>query len=162
MSWTKRELIDEAFREIGLASYVFDLDPEERQTALRRLDTMMATWEVRGIRVGYNFPATPKASDLDDDSGLPDRASETVYLNLAVRIAPGFGRPVLPDTKTSARTGYDALLFAAAQPREQQLPDRLPRGAGNKPTRINRPFFPQPDTSPMQVTAGGDLDIVQG
>lgn len=158
--WTKRELLLEAFAEIGLASYDFDLQPDEVQTALRRLDTMMATWEAKGVRVGYSFPATPGDSDPDDISGLPDMAVETVYLNLAVRLGPGFGKVISPDTKAAARSGYDALLTAAAFPIEQQFPNTMPRGAGNKPWRYQRPFMPNPDLDPLRIAQGGDLNIL--
>src|SRR5437868_8121035 len=64
MGWTKEQLIDEAFAELRLAGYTFDIAPEEKQTALRRMDTMMATWEGRGIRVGYPLPSSPDGSDI--------------------------------------------------------------------------------------------------
>jgi hypothetical protein len=44
VAWTKREFVVQAFSEIGLASYVYDLQPEQLQTALNRLDSMLATW----------------------------------------------------------------------------------------------------------------------
>lgn len=161
MGWTKRQLIDEAFAELAIASYVFDLDPEEQQTALRRLDTMMASWDGRGIHVGYALPSGPSGSDLDDESGIPDSAAETVYLNLAIRLAPGFGKLVKPETKKSARDGYDQLLWASVYPQQQQLPHTMPRGAGNKTWRTTAdPFFSVPDTDPLQITQGGDLDIL--
>lgn len=162
MTWTKRQLVDEAFAELALAGYTFDITPEEQQTALRRLDTMMATWEGRGVRVGYAFPSSPDTSDLDTDSGLPDRAVETVYLHLAIRIATGFGKMLPSATRKAASEGYEALLWAGAQPQQQQLPNTMPRGAGNKPWRtVNQPFFPTPSDDPLQVGRGGDLDILQ-
>lgn len=158
--WTKRQLIDEAYSELALAGYVFDISPEEQQTALHRLDTMMATWEAKGIRVGYAFPAGPDDSDLDQASGLPDSAVETVYLNLAIRRAPGMGKQISSDTRRAARDGYDTLLWAAARPQEQQLPNTLPRGAGNKPWRVTtQPFFPTPCNDPLSLTQGGDLNF---
>lgn len=161
MSWTKRQLAADALGAIGIADYEFDVTPEEQLMTVRRLDVMMATWEARGVRVGYLFPATADGSDPDDDSGLPDSAVETVFLNLAIRVAPSFGKTVSAELKTSARDGWDLLLVAAAQPIQQQLPSTLSRGAGNKPWRAqNQPFFPQPDTDPMQVGPGGDLDIL--
>jgi hypothetical protein len=102
MGWTKRQLIDEAFSELSLQGYEFDITPEEQQTALRRLDTMLATWDGLGIRVGYLLPSSPDDSDPDSDSGLPDYAVETVYLHLAMRIAAGFGKQLSADTKRSA------------------------------------------------------------
>jgi hypothetical protein len=160
MAYTKRQIVEQAFEELALAGYVFDLSPEELQAGLRRLDTMMATWEGKGVRVGYPIPGSPDESDLDQSSGLPDGAVEAVYLNLAVRLAASFGKVLSPETKRVAREAYDTLLWPAAQPIEQQLPNTLPRGTGNKPWRTNNaPFFPRPDNSPLGITQGGDLSI---
>ena len=154
MAWTKAQIIDEAFSELALGS-TFDMEPEERETALRRLDTMMATWEAKGVRVGYNGPGL-----LASDSGIPLSAVETVYLNLAVRIAGGFGKQVSALTLTTARAGYDTLLIAAAMPPEQQLPS-MPRGAGQRvgTYSLGGSFSPAPDQNPLQTTPGGDLHI---
>jgi hypothetical protein len=161
VSWTKRELIAEAFAELALGSD-FDITPEEQLSALRRLDTMMGVWDGKGIRLGYPLPASPADSDPDQDSGLPDTALEPVYLNLALRLAPGFGKVVSVDTRRNASDGYDRLLIAAAQPLPPQQPNTMPRGAGNKPWRpLSSPFFPQPADSPLQVTSGGDLNITE-
>lgn len=159
--WTKRQLIDEAYGELAMQGYVFDISPEEQQTALRRMDTMMATWEAKGIRVGYAFPSSPTDSDLDTPSGLPDSAVETTYLNLAIRLAAGLGKQLQASTRKAASDGYDTLLWAAAAPQQQQLPNTLPRGAGNKPWRtVDQPFFPSPDTNPLRISQGDDLDIL--
>jgi hypothetical protein len=160
MSWTKEQLIDEAFAELRLAGYTFDITPEEKQTALRRMDTMMATWEAKGVRVGYPLPSSPDDSNISDDSGLPDSATEAVFLNLAKRLAPGFGKQLSAQTLSAARDAYDTLLWAAARPPQQQLPSTTPRGAGNRPWRnAVSPFFPVPETDPLTLSAGGDLDI---
>lgn len=159
--WTKRQLVEEAYAEIGIAAYVFDLESDELQTGLRRLDSMMATWEAKGVRIGYAMPSGPTTSSLDDASGIPDAANETVVAHLAIRLAPGFGKQVSPDTRKTARDGYDTLLWAAARPIEQQLPSTLPRGAGQKPWRTtDDPFFPPPEDSPLGIAPGGDLDIL--
>lgn len=161
MAWTKRQLCADALGEIGIADYEFDVTPDEQAMVLRRLDAMMATWEARTVRVGYLFPSSADGSDPDDDSGLPDSAVETVFLNLAIRVAPSFGKTVSAETKKSARDGWDLLLIRGAQPIPQQLPSTLPRGAGQKSWRAqNQPFFPQPCTDPLVVAPGGDLDIL--
>jgi hypothetical protein len=64
MSWTKRQLIEQAFAELALAGYDFDLSPEEMQGALVRLDSMIATWTSRGVRLSYAMPANPSDSDI--------------------------------------------------------------------------------------------------
>lgn len=161
MGWTKRQMINEAYGELALQGYEFDLSPEEVQTALRRMDTMVATWEAKGVRIGYAFPSSPADSDPDADSGIPDSAVEAVYMNLAVRLAASNGKQLQGATSRTARQAYDTLLWAAAQPIQQQLPSTLPRGAGNRIWRSEQsPFFPAPCDSPLAIEQGGDLQIL--
>jgi hypothetical protein len=82
MSYTKRQFVDAAFEEIGLASYVFDLTTEELASALRRLDAMMAQWNAKGIRLGYPLPTLAANSSLFSNSEVPDAANEAIILNL--------------------------------------------------------------------------------
>jgi len=42
MGYSKRHFVAAAFDEIGLASYVVDLQPEQPQSAMRRIDARMA------------------------------------------------------------------------------------------------------------------------
>lgn len=158
MSWTKKQFIVQAFDELGIAGYVYDLQPEQLQTALRRLDSMMATWNALGIRIGYPLPDSPGESDLDAATSVPDKANEAVYTNLAIRLAPGMGKTVSIDTKLAAKAAYTNLLIAGAQLIEMELPGTLPLGAGNKPNQLgNRnPFTLQPN-DPLQ--AGNDSHL---
>ena len=71
MGYTKRQFVTSAFEEIGLADYVFDLQPEQLEAALRRLDSMMAEWNAMGIRLGYSMPSSPQDSDLDEQTNVP-------------------------------------------------------------------------------------------
>ena len=143
MGWTKRQFVTAAFEEIGLAAYVYDLLPEQLESAMRRMDAMMATWNGKGIRVGYPLPSNPQDSTLDQETNVPDSANEAVITNTAVRIAPGYGKTVSPDTKSIARQAYEVLLSRAAMPQEVQLPSTLPRGAGNRTIDID-PYMPEP------------------
>ena len=102
MGYSKRQFVAAAFEEIGLASYAFDLQPQQFESALRRLDAMMASWNALGIRLGYPLPSSPQFSDLDAQSEVPDSANEAIITNLAVKIAPGYGKQVMPDTKATA------------------------------------------------------------
>lgn len=160
--WTKRNLVDKAFSAITLAGYTFDMTPEEQQDALSSLDSMMAEWEYKGIRIGYAMPANPEDSDIDSPSGIPDYAVKTTYLQLAILIAPNFGKELRPTTLISARQGFDQLLNRAAYPTQQQMPDTLPRGAGNRRFGIEGyPFFQSPSRDQLLVGPGGDLDILE-
>ena len=145
MGWTKREFVTQAFDEIGLASYAFDLTPDQMQSALRRLDTMIAAWNALGIRLGYPLPSNPQDSDLDEQTNVTDSSNEAIYTNLAIKLAPSYGKQVMPDTKMTAKESYNTLLSRAAMPIEQQLPGTMPSGAGNKPWRnYDTPFLRRP------------------
>lgn len=163
MGWKKSDIVKEAFAELGMADYDFDIQPEESMTALRRMDAMMATWAGKGIILGYPLPGSPAGSNIDQESGLPDAAVETVVANLAVRIAPGFNKQINPATVATAKQGYLGFLTALAIPRELQFPNTLPLGQGNRPwLDIGRPYFPTPNTDPAQFDAGGNLDFLGG
>lgn len=146
MGWTKKQIAEAAFEELALAGYTFDLDADEREGALRKLDTMMATWSGAGIAIGYLLPSSPDDSNIDDAAGIPDTAVEAVYMNLAVKLAASRGKALTVETKVAAKRGYDALLARAVapQPNSAQMPSTMPRGAGNKPWRSHTPFFPTP------------------
>jgi len=160
VSWTKREVVTNAFEEIGLANYVFDLQPEQLQAGLRRLDNMMATWNSRGLRLGYPLPDSPGGSDLDEETGVTDEAIEAMVANLAIRIAPLFGKTVSPDTKSAARGAYMALLNRRTNTLEKRIDaNAIPAGQGTKYWRFNSdPFLSKTERG---ITTGPDdiLDL---
>lgn len=142
MSWTKRQFVTTAFSEIGLAEYNFDLQPEQLESGLRKLDAMMAQWQAGGIKLGY---AVSVDLDLDEDSRVSDFANEAIYLNLALRLAGEFGKAVSMELKQNAKDAKDALLRSLVIVPEMRLPTSLPSGAGLKyygnfiyPTKDNR------------------------
>lgn len=152
MSYTKRQLVLAAMGEIGLSSYSFDLSADQIEQALLRLDAMIGEWGARGIRLGYPIPSSPEKSDSYQETNLPDSAWDAVITNLAVRIAPSYGKQVSPDTKATARETYNTLLARAAMPAEIQL-GPLPAGAGHK--EVDEPFLaPATDTLDAGPDAG--------
>lgn len=144
MGWTKRQFIAKAFEEIGLGGYDFDINPSQTESAVRRLDGMIAAWNGIGIRLGYPIPGSPENSNIDAESGVPDSANEAIYTNLALKLAPTIGRTPSMETKSTARSSYKILLQRAAQPKEKQFPGTLPLGAGNKSSYTNRNYMPKP------------------
>lgn len=132
MSWTKRQFIEQAFDELGLASYDFDLQPEQLNSALIKLDAMMATWNALAIKI--NYPLFVE-SDMDDDTGVLDAANEAIYLNLALRLAGSLGKALTQDQKQNAKEAKDALMLSTLNVQKINLPSSLPIGAGNKTLR---------------------------
>ena len=153
MSWTKRQFITAAFEEIGLAGYIFDLQPGQLESAMRRLDSMMATWNAMGLRLGYPIPSGPTSGDLDEDTHVPDSANEAILTNLAIRLASSFGKTVSPDVKIAASSALKALQTRLVSPVEMQLPGSLPAGAGHKGGTLT------PPTDDIEIGPGGTLEF---
>ncbi len=141
--YTKRQFIEAALEELGLASYAFDMQPQQMISAGRRLDAMAGEWNGKGIRLGYPI-SNPTTIDLNEQTNVPDSANEAIITNLAIRLAPSFGRQVMPGTMATAKQAYNTVLSRSALPPEQQLPS-MPAGAGQKPWRIGNPFTPEPE-----------------
>lgn len=148
MSWTKRQYITEALEELGLASYVFDMQPEELQSGLRKLDALIAQWNTKGLRLRYPIPSTVAESDLDTDTGIPDLATEAVVCNLALRIAPSYGKTPSPQLMLAAKWALNSVMAVYAQPIDiDTIRSQAFIGAGDKPwrgvepiTEINNPI----------------------
>lgn len=155
MSWSKRLLVQKAYSDLGLASYEFDLSPEEMQDAILTMDAMLATWETYGIRIGYQATVDPEDADPDQPSGVPDWANEAIYKNLAIRQAASFGKAVPSSLAVAAKAAYDGMLgLIAANPPQMQFRGNLPIGAGWKRSNLNQgPFMPAPQD---YLTTGPD------
>lgn len=153
---TKREIVGSAFAELGIGNWEFDLQPDEIQDAVNRLDAMMARWSSEGVRIGYNGTS----NDPDTDSGVPDVALEAIRCNLALRLSPSFGRQVNPMTSMLAAEGYSYLVAYFMTVPQRPYPSTLPLGSGNRLATIGGriTFFPQ---QPQQVAVGPDslLDL---
>lgn len=150
--YTKRLIITEAFAELRLAGYVFDLTAEELQGAARRLEVMIAAWAGDGIDLGYVHAADAQAIDLDAQSGVALRWIRAVVCWLAMDIAANYGKQVHSQTIRSATDGMSAMLSLAAFP-PTQSPKMLPRGAGNRYSEGE--FFSPPNLSSIESADGG-------
>jgi len=156
MSYTKLQLINEAFDVVGLSSFVFDLTPSDLQSAARKLDSMMSSWDSLGIHIGYPVSTNPQNISTSDESNAPSLAVQAIVYNLGIRIAPSFGKQLSQDVKQVARESYLELLRRYSQVKEMQLPI-MPIGAGSK--NIDYPFTQQPVNS-VDVDGSAELDLI--
>jgi len=142
MGWTKQQLVEQAFEEIGMASYVFDLQVEQLQSAMYKLDAMMAEWHAFGVRLGYPISSSQSDASLSTDTSVKNSALQAIRTNLAILLAPSYGKTVSVETKIAAKNSYNTLLRIAARPIEMQFPSTTPLGAGAK--SYDQPFMPIP------------------
>lgn len=125
---TKLDIIRLAYAECGKADYEFDLQPEDLQSALMLLDSMLAMWSgTQGIRIGY--AGGEGDGSLDVRAEVPMWAAEALYLNLALRLAPGFGKTLSPLTLVNAKAALDAVRVRTSVPLPRKLSGYA--GAGN-------------------------------
>lgn len=157
MSWTKRDIVRQAYEDIGVASYAFDISPEMETAAVRRLDAMMAQWDAKGIRLGYPVSNTSDGSSVEQDSNLPSWAIEAVCSNLAMRVGGTIGKQITPVLSKVAHEGWLQVVTQCARPRERRL-DVMPAGAGNKTTQSQYFIMPEADDS-LQSSGDGTLEL---
>ena len=136
-SWTKRQIINKAFAEIGLASYAFDISPDELQDALCVLDAMMAEWTVKGVVFDpvYPNPVDIGGGDIDAETNAPPQANAAMYKNLGIQLAPGFGKTPSNQTIVGAKSGFSLLAQAITVPCIRMT--GMIRGAG-----VKTPLYP--------------------
>ena len=157
MAKTKGEVVRTALAHLGLVDYEFDIIPEELAAGVDFLNTMMSFWSSKNLKVPYNFEG-----ETEDDSGLPATAIEAVVTNLAIRLAPTYGKQVPLDVRTTAKQGLNTLYSESAKPIEQQL-STVPSGAGHKFFSTYK-FFTPTDKYPWEIEAlddfsGGEPDF---
>lgn len=155
MSWTKRQFVMQALEEIGYG-YTYQLQPDQLQSALRKLDGMMAQWNANGLRLGYPTPSTPEDSSLDDESNVPDAANEAIYLGLALRLAPSFGKQITIEVKQFANEAKKNLYNFISKVPEIQ-PSVIPSGAGYKATNKSGYAYTVEPTDNLRVNNDGEL-----
>ncbi len=152
MSKTRRQVVTRAFKKLGISNE-FDVSPDELTGAVEELNSLMATWSGRNLRVGYS-PGT----GLDDETGIVDVADDAVAFNLAIRLAPDVGKVPHPDLKVDARRAYLALLTQRVRLMPVQLPAEMPAGAGNR--RYSDRVFVASPSDPVETGSGGTIDGV--
>jgi hypothetical protein len=157
MAKTKSEVVRTALAHLGIADYDFDIIPEELATGVDFLNLMMSFWSSKNLKVPYNFEG-----ETEDDSGIPEMALEAVTTNLALRLAPTYGKQVSMDVRTLAKQGLNALYGDSAKPLNMQLPN-MPRGAGYKTIWQSR-FVPRENRFPWVIDdqtdySGGESDF---
>jgi hypothetical protein len=132
VGYSKRQFAEKALLKIGIASYVFDLQPEQIEDAVWALDSMLAMWNGKGIHVGYPLPSSPEFSDINAETNVPDWVNEAIIYNLAVRIASEYGKTLPMEVYMLAKEAYSVVLNRSAKPKTMQFPSNMPAGAGNK------------------------------
>lgn len=135
MSFTNSDFLLGVLQELAVLGEG-DTAPSAAQgpSALKRLNNMMFEWDGLGIPLEYSAQ-----TNLTDDCPLDESIRQTVAANLAVRLAPMYGKTVSPVTAALATTGFDRLARdAALAAQATQKMDNLPRDSARLNWRGSR------------------------
>lgn len=98
----------------------------EAEDGLTALNDMMNEWNVDGINIGYET-----LDDSDDELSVKLGSLGAIKANLAVYIAPEYGRVVTEALQKRADRSKKSLR-ASIPINRSEFPDTLPIGSGNE------------------------------
>ena len=142
MAETASTVIRDALQEILVQAAEQPITAAEGQGAMRLLTRMMAAWVSDGVDLSF----TPVDS-LNDSITVVDGALDAIVLNLAVKLAPQYDRPVTQSLYMNAKDAYEAALKIAVAVPDTAFPATLPYGSGNEDKGHNfSNYYPGPSS----------------
>jgi hypothetical protein len=136
MAETASTIIRDALQEILVQASEQPIEASEAQDAMRLLNRMMAAWVSDGLDLSY----TPVDS-LNDAITVVDGALDAIVLNLAIKLAPQYDRPISQGLFLNAKNAMDAVRKIAVVITESAYPSTLPYGSGNEDLGYNYTKF---------------------
>jgi hypothetical protein len=139
---TNREIIDRAYRSMGVSDAMFGRTPEEYAVGVEILSSMML--ESPFDRLGYVQQDGGEGNRVEEESGIDRKWLEAVGLMLAERLAPVIGKALAPHTLKAKGRAYSALCAEVMTVPFAKYADGTPRGAGARYRTVGgQTFFPQ-------------------
>jgi hypothetical protein len=139
---TKGDIVSSAYTRLRISGLTVNPTPEENALALDRLETMCAELEGRNICLSYSFEDSPDPATL---SGVQNQFNNMLESNLAIRLAPDFGKKLsendsLMKLEKQAAQSMSNASARTARVNEVTQPNRRSRGSGNtfRWNRFNR------------------------
>jgi hypothetical protein len=151
---TALQIIEDAFDSLEIKSAEVDLETDEINNGIRRLNRMMTAWAQQGINLSYT-----KIENSSDIVTIPDWAEEAVVSHLAIRLAPSFGVTATPSLVAIASESFKYLRENTVDLGEVNFPTTLPVGAGNNYINDEN-FFT--DSSESTIQTNDDSDLTDG
>ena len=124
---TMREVVSDAFEEIGVKKAEIEITDDELQSGIRRCNDLLVSWDAIGYIVGYN-----PVFNGDDTLELEPSAISAAKYNLATRLAPSYQKQVTIELATIAANTFEILINQNIFIGEVEFPDTLPLGSGNR------------------------------
>jgi hypothetical protein len=126
MATTAAQLLKQSLQEILVQASEAPLEADDYRDAIFVLNSWMAGLEADGVDLGY----TPVDS-LSDVITVPDGAIMGMVSNIAILIAPQYGRPISLELSNKAKKGMATIYRLGQTVAITEYPSTLPRGSGN-------------------------------
>lgn len=123
---TVTEVVTGALELLEVKAAESAITPAEVEDGRVSLNDMMNEWNVNGINVGYET-----LDNVEDQLYVDAGSLGAIKSNLAVYVAPGYGRPVSVELRQRANDGKRSLR-GSIKLNSSQYPDTLPVGSGNE------------------------------
>ncbi len=140
---TANHFIIRALTRLGIRASETSLQADEIQDGLYVLNDMLSAMEP-GLRLGFS-----PVEGITDEVRIPREANGAMIDQLAIKLAPEFGRSVSIDLLRSAKDSWRNMLISMIFIGDVDYPSTLPKGSGNNcdyDNFINDTFFPEKDT----------------
>lgn len=157
MAKTKSDIVASALNKLAVTGFDYEIDPEELKAGVVALESLMADWDARGIKIGYAFAADPETANISDPCGLPDIAFRAVTYHLAIDLADSYGKQVSQSIAAGANSAMTSLMSATQYIPQVQYSSRMPRGSGNN-LRHNRFMRFYRPTTTLDADNAGPID----
>ena len=135
---TALQIVNAAAEKIGVKTAEIALEASDYQVIFDEMNDMLSEWADSNI--------TPAFTDVllsTDTVNIERDAVGAVKNNLAIRVAPIFGRQITPSLAAIALQTYNRLLASTVYIGDVAYPDTLPTGSGNDCyTEDNRFYTP--------------------
>ena len=123
---TVTEVVTGALQLLEIRTAESPIEPNEAEDGLTALNDMMNEWNVDGINVGYE-----SLDNVEDQLHVKLGSIGAIKANLAIYIAPEYGKAVSSSLVRRARSGKNSLR-GAIKLNDAEFPDTLPIGSGNE------------------------------
>ena len=136
---TIREVVEDAFEEIGVKKAEVSLTDDELQSGIRRCNDLLVSWDSIGYIIGYRpvFNAT-------DQLFVEPSVIRAIKSNLAIELAPSYQKTLTTALVGKASDSLNLLLNNNIYIGQVAYPDSLPMGSGNnmEDDYLDDRFFP--------------------
>lgn len=152
---TKADIVRQAFAHLRISGLTSKATPEDTQLGLQTLEAMLLAWTNKGLNLSWNKSPGFTDPDPQEDSGISDANYEAVYVNLAVKLLPAFGKEAPTQLNSFSRELYSGL-FDTTLP-VQQNNAYMPLGSGNRRGAYT-PVYQQPSET-IDIENDGNITI---